>query len=287
MNLTKEIIYEISKTKFRQDAVDLIKNNIDNLLETTVSDAYRNDILIDSYLNLINFCLKKGFNFTEILDCLFIFYDLIQLLISDTTSLAQLVKHFTIKISQFESKFSNSRKINEFISYIGETLFDNYNLFSFVLTIERNDKTIYQTEQVIIPDNQNKDSPSLANAKTCAIWEYEQKIKILNEKEKEIINKYSIQRQQRLNQEDIERENLLNYIANDAFGNAQPLNNDQLIKDLIDKISMPLLNSTKNIIQNDIDELNHKIQLQIERKNIIVPPDDHQSMTTEVMKSCR
>ena len=58
----------------RWEAIKIVKANINHHFKT-VMDIWRNEILFDLILDLINHCLKKGFSFKECVSCATYLYE--------------------------------------------------------------------------------------------------------------------------------------------------------------------------------------------------------------------
>ena len=80
------------------------------------------------------------------------------------------------------------------MDYIDETLFRHYHLYKYVFTTDRENHTIDEDRRVICPPKESFQESRLVESKTFPIWEYEQKVHDYERRDRELKERYAIER---------------------------------------------------------------------------------------------
>lgn len=108
-------------------------------------------------------------------------------------SLAKAIDEFASKLEHF-SHILNEHKLKVFMDYIDETLFRHYHLYKYVFTTDRENHTIDEDRRVICPPKESFQESRLVESKTFPIWEYEQKVHDYERRDRELKERYAIER---------------------------------------------------------------------------------------------
>jgi len=270
MNLNEEVIFQIANCKDRLQCLSLVQNHVYHRYNT-LSDNLRNEILFDSILNLIEFCLRKGFLLDECVTCSSIFYLIIskfdETMSSSSTSLTESLDLFSTRLIGL-SNHINKDKLKEFIDYMNLTFFTHFNLYKYVFMNEQENSVQNESRFVYCPTIQEEESAQvcLGTAKTFPMWEYDNNIAKLDDMEKYVKEKY-----------DKERSNLIEMSANQTkdCNLDEQLNqdvNEKLIEQLIKDISSPILETEFFIEKSNIKEFS-ELHVIKEQKYSLVKPE--------------
>ena len=77
MNLNDHDLLKIAKCQTRFEAIGIVKQRVEHTFKSLM-DIWRNEILFDLILDAVNFCLSKGFTFSECIECATFVYDSIE-----------------------------------------------------------------------------------------------------------------------------------------------------------------------------------------------------------------
>lgn len=158
-------------------------------------------------------------------------------------------------------------KLKLLVQFIYETLFKNFELFKYVLTIERDvDVT---DEQKIVHCPKEDINETLLNPKHYHIWEYDQKIKNINRQQYDTEVENMNDRIKLKNEED----ELIKKIEQISFesDNINSKIDEKLITDLINIYTLPVLNSTKKLMSNEIIDIKEYFKFNIEKRLVQRP----------------
>ena len=107
--------------------------------------------------------------------------------------------HVYKNIDDLRDIFDNS-KLKQILDYLNETLFMHFDLYKYVFTYEREAIEKNEEKQVSCPPPENFQSNKFSSAKPFHIWNYESKMREIENREKENNNNF-LERRLKLNQE--------------------------------------------------------------------------------------
>lgn len=190
----------------------------------TGSDIWRHEIHLEIFIDLIEFCLKKGFSLDQCIEsCLYV-QELLKYIKKPTSSLHSTLDIFVESLEQFSSHL-NDKHLKEFIDYMNFTLFTHFNLYKYVFNFDREDKVAIENKTLHRPSREVCETNRLSETKPFSIWDYEQKVFELDKKESNFKEKFKKENEKILSEE-VMAKNLIEYIQNDAYGNEKPLDEE-------------------------------------------------------------
>ena len=92
--------------------------------------------------------------------------------------------------------------------------------------MNRENATLLEERTFVAPLIQDNDLNHLKNAQTFSEWTYQQKVKELNTREKNIEQSFAIRQIKLAHEEDDLAKNLIRFIQNDAYGCDEPLSEE-------------------------------------------------------------
>lgn len=264
-NLTEDDIFKICKSS-APDAINIIKGKVESESQT-VSDVLRNRILHDCILDQINYSLARGFTLRQCLLSALYSNNLIRYIKENPdVPCDQFLIYVYKTINNLSSAF-NEMQLKQILDYLNECLFINYDLYKYVFTYEREAIEKNEEKRISCPPKENFLDNNLDTAKKFHIWEYENKLGEIEKKEKETNNMF-LERRLKLDQQ------------NDSIGLNTKVQlkynenlSEEILSNLIDSISMPILNKTSNLIQNEAEEIKENILLHLEKVSITRPDE--------------
>ncbi|RMZ99997.1 hypothetical protein BpHYR1_012214 [Brachionus plicatilis] len=279
MSLTREAIKRIALSNTKNDALNLLRQNITPNYKIR-SDLWRHEIFLNIICDLVNHCLKKGFTIDQCLACSHFFENLLSLIRKPSSKLPSLVDHIMEHLKKLSPKFSN-KSLQEFIDYLNITILTHFNLYKYVFCFDRDDNSLVVKNDFHFPSIPTPDADS-KNVKPYETWLYEQKIKSLDQKEVEIKKNFENKRSE-LMQEEENALKLIDFIKNDAYGANKPLDEDAM-KKLIDITSIPVIDAAKNLLKCDLNEVKEKIY-NSKQKQEIIKAESSMSAVVEAQKA--
>ena len=161
----------------------------------------------------------------------------------------------------------NDMQLKQMLDYLNDTMFIHFDLYKYVFTYEREAIQKIEEKIIVTPPKENFQDNNFSSAKRFHIWEYENKISEIERKEKEANRKFL---ERRLN---IDQENELPMLnSKNEFQNKENLN-EEILSNLIDSISMPILNKTSKLIKNESEEIKENILIHLEKISLLRPEE--------------
>lgn len=271
MNLDEEDVFRIANSETKLEALNIIKKKIAHTFKT-LSDSSRNEILFDCILDLVYYCLRKGFSLIECVKCCSVLYSLIDQFDKNDSHSNKFV-NLTTTLELFKSELISlnstmlEKKMKDFIDFINLTFISHFNLYKHVFTNERDNQILNQEKQVYAP-TEALCSMHLNESKHSSLFDYEVKLAELEKKEKKLNEYYHYERESLAKQE----KNLLNLINNEAYS-ADKRADEETIKKLIDNISLPVTNLASKALRLEYEEYKQREELKEERKKLVKPED--------------
>ena len=145
------------------------------------------------------------------------------------TSLVNSIDLFAHSLSRLD-KLISAHKLKLFMDYINITLLHHFHLYKYVFTFERENQMIHDEKSVACPPKENFHDARLVDSKVYSLYEFEQKLDDFERQERSIREKYAIERDRLVRQEEMAK-NLIKFVQSDANGFKQPLN-DQVKKQI-------------------------------------------------------
>lgn len=192
------------------------------------SDIWRYEIQLDLTIELIDFCLKKGFTLNQILLCLNLQHSIIRFIRKASSKLNSTLDFLIENLKNHSTDF-NDKNMKDFIDYMHNTCLSHYNLYKYVFTFDRDDLTQSEKKVLIVPGKEMCEGNRLAESKPYHIWDYEQKLAELENKEKANAKKFQEEQRKLLSEEEMAK-NLIRYIQNNANGSDKPLDEEVELK---------------------------------------------------------
>jgi hypothetical protein len=162
------------------------------------------------------------------------------------------------------SNSADSTRIKQILDFLNDTLFINFDLYKYVFTYEREVMEKNEEKQISCPAVQDT---NLSSAKPDHIWNYENKLNIIEKKEKNMNNMFLDRRWRLVQEEESMKRNKL-------IDNLDDLNFDEdSLSKLIDSIAEPFLKTTMSLIKNEAEEVRENILVNLEKSSIPRPEE--------------
>ena len=158
-------------------------------------------------------------------------------------------------------------QMKQILDYLNDTLFIHFDLYKYVFTYEREAIEKNEEKNISTPPKENFQDYKLDTAKKFHIWEYETKISEIEKKEKQT-NQTFLEKRLRLAQEN----ELVGLNTKIQLKYRESLN-EETLSNLIDSISMPILNKTSNLIKNEAEEIKENILIHLEKVSTTRPDE--------------
>jgi hypothetical protein len=175
--------------------VRLLRKRLDFQIE--INDEYKYEILVDITLDLIEFCLSKGFTLAECVACVELQHHMLEQIawnddLETKTCLALLIDGLTRLPT--DDPLSESKSI-ALIDYIHSTILAHFHLYKYVLTNERENNVRAEQREFVAPERPLGPVKLLKDPKPYSIWLYEQQMHELDMREKNVRDKFGGERQ--------------------------------------------------------------------------------------------
>jgi hypothetical protein len=192
--LTQTDIFKVANSETRNDSVRILRKKLDFKLE--IADDYKYDILVDVTLDLIQFCLGKGFSLAECVECVELQHQLLEHISYNSENRVCLAEFIdSVSSSEMASRLIEHKLIS-LIDYMSSTVFTHFHLYKHVLLNERDSNVRSEEREFLGPskDFYAPSSPPLKEPKPYRLWQYDQQMYEIEMRERNAKDKYAQER---------------------------------------------------------------------------------------------